>query len=134
MKTNGAKNRTSEIRLKARAVARGVAVGKVVCLHGRKRQFYRITLEDTQIEKEVRRFRAAIRLAKRQLKKISSSDEVNSKLSVFDAHLLILEDRSLHDKIEKNIVRQKVNAEWAVKVVTELERGGDGTVYVDLRL
>jgi phosphotransferase system enzyme I (PtsI) len=119
-KTNGAKTKLSEIKLKARAVARGVAIGKVVCLHGRKRQFYRINLEDSQIERELRRFRAAIRLAKRQLKKISSSDDgINSKLNVFDAHLMILDDRSLHDKIEKNIVRQKVNAEWAVKVVTE---------------
>lgn len=118
-KRNGAKNRFSEIKLKARAVARGVAIGKVVCLHGRKRQFYRINLEESQIEKELRRFKAAIRLAKRQLKKISTTDSNNSKLSVFDAHLLILEDRSLQDKIEKNIVSQKINAEWAVKVVTE---------------
>ena len=119
MKNNGSKNKSSEIKLKARAVARGVAIGKVVCLHGRKRQFYRINLEETQIEKELRRFRAAIRLAKRQLKKISTADHNSSKLNVFDAHLMILEDRSLHDKIEKHIVRQKVNAEWAVKVVTE---------------
>jgi phosphotransferase system enzyme I (PtsI) len=119
VKNNGAKNKSSEIKLKARAVARGVAIGKVVCLHGRKRQFYRINLEESQIEKELRRFRAAIRLARRQLKKIATGDNSNSKLSVFDAHLLILEDRSLQDKIEKNIVRQKINAEWAVKTVTE---------------
>ncbi len=120
MKSNGAKNKSLEIKLKARAVARGVAIGKVVCLHGRRRQFYRINLEESQIERELRRFRAAIRLARRQLKKISLSDNGNnSKSNVFDAHLLILEDRSLHDKIEKHIVRQKVNAEWAVKVVTE---------------
>jgi len=120
VKSNGAKNKSLEIKLKARAVARGVAIGKVVCLHGRRRQFYRINLEESQIERELRRFRAAIRLARRQLKKISLSDNGNnSKSNVFDAHLLILEDRSLHDKIEKHIVRQKVNAEWAVKVVTE---------------
>src|SRR6188474_1304963 len=119
-KNNGIKSKNPEITLKARAVARGVAIGKVVCLHGRKRQFYRINLEESQIEKELRRFRAAIRLAKRQLKKIASTDNPqNSKLSVFDAHLLILEDKSLQDKIEKHIVRQKVNAEWSVKVVTE---------------
>jgi len=118
-KTNGAKQKSAEIKLKARAVARGVAIGKVVCLHGRKRQFYRLSLEESQIDKELRRFRAAVRLAKRQLKKISTSDQSKSKLSVFDAHLLILEDRSLHDKIEKQIARQRVNAEWAVKVVTD---------------
>ena len=119
MKNNGIKSKSSEIKLKARAVARGVAIGKIVCLHGRKRQFYRINLEESEVEKELRRFRAAIRLAKRQLKKISTADVNNSKLSVFDAHLLILEDRSLHDKIEKHIARRKVNAEWAVKVITE---------------
>ena len=118
-RNQSAKIRSSEIKLKARAVARGVAIGKVVCLHGRKRQFYRISLEETQIDKELRRFRAAIRLAKRQLKKISSAGDNPSKLNVFDAHLLILEDRSLQDKIEKHIIRQKVNAEWAVKVITE---------------
>lgn len=118
-KTNGAKNKSSEIKLKAQAVARGVAIGKIVCLHGRKRQFYRINLEVGQIEKELRRFRAAVRLAKRQLKKIAAADEVNAKLNVFDAHLLILDDKSLQDKIEKNIVRQKVNAEWAVKIVID---------------
>jgi phosphotransferase system enzyme I (PtsI) len=118
-RNHGAKQKHAELKLKARAVARGVAIGKVVCLYGRKRQFYRINLEDSQIEKELRRFRAAIRLAKRQLKKISQSEGRNSKLNFFDAHLLILEDKSLQDKIEKNIVRQKVNAEWAVKVVTE---------------
>lgn len=67
----------------------------------------------------MRRFRAAIRLAKRQLKKISATVDNSSRLNVFEAHLLILDDKSLQDKIENNIVRQKINAEWAVKVVTD---------------
>lgn len=123
---NGAKSNISEIKLKAQAVARGVAIGKVVCLHGRKRQFYRISLEEPQIEKEIRRFRAAHRLAKLQLKKISSTAEIdnkNSKSSIFEAHLLILDDRSFLEKIEKNIREQKVNAEWAVKIVSEVYIG-----------
>jgi phosphotransferase system enzyme I (PtsI) len=123
---NGAKSKFSEIKLKARAVARGVAIGKVVCLHGRKRQFYRINLEESQVDKEIRRFRAANRLAKRQLKKISSPSAVggkNSKSSIFEAHLLILDDRSFLEKIETTIFTQKVNAEWAVKVVSEVYIG-----------
>ena len=118
-KNHGGKNKIAELKLKARPVARGVAIGKVVCLHGRKRQFYRLNLEESQIEREVRRFRASIRLAKRQLKKISQPENGNTKLSVFEAHLLILEDKSLQGKIEKHIIRHKVNAEWAVKIITE---------------
>jgi hypothetical protein len=33
-----------EERLNARTVSRGLAIGKIVCLHGRKRQFYRIEI------------------------------------------------------------------------------------------
>ena len=112
----------NEIRLNARAVSRGIAVGKIVCLHGRKRQFYKINLEASQIEPELRRFRVAVGLAIGQLKKISSqkSDKIiETKVNIFDAHLLILEDNSLHSKIENNIREQKINAEWAVKIVTD---------------
>lgn len=112
----------TELRLRARSVSRGVAIGRVVCLHGRKRQFYRIDLEDSQIEGELRRFRASIRLAKRQLKKISTAKPekgAETKAEIFGAHLLILDDRSLHEKIENEIGSKKVNAEWAVKIVTD---------------
>jgi len=112
----------NEISFNARAVSRGIAVGKIVCLHGRKRQFYKINLEASQIESELRRFRVAMQLAMRQLKKISSqkSDKIiETKVNIFDAHILILEDKSLYTKIENNIKEQKVNAEWAVKIVTD---------------
>nr|MBA2737910.1 hypothetical protein [Pyrinomonadaceae bacterium] len=66
------KNNGSELRLKARSVSRGVAIGNVVSLYGRKRQFYKILLEDSQIDREISRFKASIRLAKRQLLQISS--------------------------------------------------------------
>lgn len=113
---------TVEQKLKARAVSRGIAIGKVICLHGKKRQFYRITLKESQIRRELRRFRAAIRLAKRQLKTLShrkthSSSETQA--NIFEAHLMILEDNSLLTKIETTIQEQKVNAEWAVKFVTD---------------
>jgi phosphotransferase system enzyme I (PtsI) len=112
----------SEIKLHARAVSRGVAVGRVVCLYGRKRQFYRVELKASQIERELRRFYAAVRLAKRHLKKTTSQkNEIfgEKSASIFDAHLLILEDKSLLGKIEESIKGQKINAEWAVKVITD---------------
>jgi len=118
---NSPENKIEE-RFNARAVSRGLAIGKVVCLHGRKRQFYRRDIGESQIESELRRFRAAVRLAVKQLKKISTrkSDEINkTKADIFSAHILILEDESLRSKIEIFIEKEKVNAEWAVKIVTE---------------
>lgn len=114
--------KNGELRITSRAVSRGVAIGKVVCLHGQTRQFYRLTLAESQIEKEIRRFLAAVRLTKRQLKKIRSlnGELVDEKTaSIFDVHLLILEDESLLSKIKGKITDQKVNAEWAVKIILD---------------
>lgn len=112
----------TELSLNARAVSRGIAIGKIICLHGRKRQFYKINLEDSLINREIRRFHAAVRLSVRQLLKISntSSDKIkDTKASIFEAHLLILQDKSLQSKIENAVIEKKINAEWAVKTVTD---------------
>ena len=42
----------AELRLKAQAVSRGIAVGRVVCLYGRNRQFYRIELTKPDVPSE----------------------------------------------------------------------------------
>jgi len=111
-----------EERINARAVSRGLAIGRIVCLYGRKRQFYRIEISDSQIEREIRRFRAAVRLAAEQLKKIETKKTgvINkTQADIFSAQLLILVDKSLHSKVETIIETEKINAEWAVKIVTE---------------
>lgn len=118
-KNSSSENKNVESNLSGTAVSRGVGVGKIVGLYGTKRQFYRVDLEPAKIEKELRRFRAAVRLAKNQLKKISRLNNSETPNGIFETHLLFLEDRSLLEKIEDTIGNQKVNAEWAVKVVTD---------------
>jgi len=111
-----------ELLLEGRAVSRGIAIGTVLCLYGQKRQFYRVNLKKDQIEREVRRFLASVRLAKLQLKKISQSKDDSigeNQANIFETHLLFLEDRSLLTKIENTIRREKYNAEWAVQVVID---------------
>jgi phosphotransferase system enzyme I (PtsI) len=118
---NGRTSVNGEIRIKAQAVSRGIAVGNVVCLYGRKRQFYRTDLRPSQVEREVRRFRAAVRLAKRQLTRLSSgADKLQEAAAgIFDVHLLILEDSSMLERIESAIRDERVNAEWAIKLISD---------------
>lgn len=121
-KINSKSKPKPEQKFRARAVSRGIVIGKIVSLHGKRRQFYQVKLKSNQIEREVRRFHAAVRLAKRQLKKLSSDKSNNSgatQATIFDTHQLILEDVSLISKIEETIRAQKVNAEWSVKFVTD---------------
>ena len=110
----------SEIRLKARAMSRGVAIGHVVCLHGSSRQFFKIDIQESAVDREVRRARAAFRLALRQLNKLrTESAGAASVPGIFDAQRAMIEDSSLLEKVGGAITEEKVNAEWAVKIVTD---------------
>ena len=101
------------------SVSDGIVVGRVLRIHDGTRQVYRATLEEAEIEREVRRLRAATRLARRQLLAIKARAEKElgtEHAYIFDAHLLMLEDRKLLDDVENFIRAERANAEWAVKV------------------
>lgn len=112
----------SEIRIRASSVSRGIAIGKAVCLYGGRRQFFRTKLEVDDVDRELRRFRAAIRLADRQLGRLVSKNNngVGDNASgILDFHQMILADASLLASVEQTITDDRVNAEWAVKLVTD---------------
>lgn len=112
---------TSEFTLRGRPVSRGLGIGKIICLFGENRQFYRKRIEFGDVEREIRRFGVAHRIACRRLERISSAAgrRGDNFSAIFDVHLSILEDSSLRESIEKAIRDNLFNAEWAVKVVTD---------------
>ncbi|HUR98640.1 MAG TPA: phosphoenolpyruvate--protein phosphotransferase [Pyrinomonadaceae bacterium] len=118
-KSTGGPGNRPEIRLKARAMSRGVAIGRVVCIHGRTRQFFRIDIEESAVEHEAVRARAAFRLAGRQLSNLQTDAATGSVPAILDAQRSMIEDSSLLQKVEAAITDLKVNAEWAVKTVTD---------------
>lgn len=111
----------TEIRLKARAMSRGVAIGRVVCLHGSRRQFFRVEIPLERVEREIRRTRAAFRLARRQLNRLRTEGAAGATSipGILDAQRAMIDDSSLLAKVETAIAEERVNAEWAVKVVTD---------------
>lgn len=115
-------NTRPEVRLRAKAVSRGIAIGRIVCLFGNDRQFYRVTISKNDVAAEIRRLKAAVRLSVRQLKKLADADKTRqstSGLEIFETHRLMLEDHSYLSKIENIIGDRLTNAEWAVKLVTD---------------
>jgi phosphotransferase system enzyme I (PtsI) len=105
------------------SVSDGLVTGRVLRLHsGTRHLIYRTTLDEDGIELEARRFRAAIRLARRQLLAIKRRAERAlgaEHAYIFDAHLLMLQDQKLIEDVESYIRNERVNAEWAVKVVSD---------------
>lgn len=111
-----------EERWRGRGVSEGVVVGRVLRVFNGTRQVYRATLDEKDVERETRRLRAAIRLARLQLLAIKARAEKELGVEhayIFDAHLLMLEDHKLLEDVEKFIREERVNAEWAVKVAAD---------------
>ena len=111
---------TQELRCKGLGVSEGVVIGRVLRLQEGTRDVYRAEIAEADLERERRRFRAAVRLSRRQLEAIK--DRAEKELGrghayIFDAHLLFLEDAKLTRDVEDYIVKERSNAEWAAKVV-----------------
>jgi phosphotransferase system enzyme I (PtsI) len=111
------------MRWRGVAVSEGLATGRVLRIHtGGRQNIYRATLEAEDLKREVRRFQAAVRLSRRQLLAIKRRAEVAlgaEHAYIFDAQLLMLEDRKLLDEVEDYIRQEHANAEWAVKVASD---------------
>jgi len=109
-----------ETRCKGLGVCEGVVIGRVLRLQDGTRDVYRAEIDDKDLERERRRFRAAVRLSRRQLEAIKERAENElgrGHAYIFDAHLLFLEDAKLTRDVEDYIVKERANAEWAAKVV-----------------
>jgi phosphoenolpyruvate-protein phosphotransferase len=111
---------TTELRCKGLGVSDGIVIGRVLRLQEGTHEVYRAHIAEADLERERRRFRAAVRLSRRQLEAIK--DRAEKELGrghayIFDAHLLFLQDAKLTRDVEDYIVREHSNAEWAAKVV-----------------
>lgn len=111
-----------ELKFTARVVSRGTAIGQAVCLYGQKRQFYKIDLPPEKIEAELSRLRFAVDKAAEQLEALTSAplnDIPEAVADILDVHLLMIRESSLIPECERTLIEDSVNAEWAVKVVSE---------------
>jgi phosphotransferase system enzyme I (PtsI) len=111
---------TNELRCKGLGVSDGIVIGRVLRLQEGTHNIYRAEIAEADLERERRRFRAAVRLSRRQLEAIKERAEKElgrGHAYIFDAHLLFLQDAKLTRDVEDYIVKERSNAEWAAKVV-----------------
>ncbi|HSE37937.1 MAG TPA: phosphoenolpyruvate--protein phosphotransferase [Blastocatellia bacterium] len=115
--------RSRDVKLHGVPASPGIAVGRVLRLDERGRhQFYYIGVSAAQARMEARRLREALQEARAQLQeiKLRLAKELGYEHSfILDAHLLMLEDARLIEELEHEIRTRRVNAEWAVRSVTD---------------
>ena len=112
----------SELRIPATAVSRGIGIGHAVFLNGSQDISYATDLTPTQIEREIERFQAAVRVSTDELTKLTASDKADSPESasgIFGVHLLILEGSSFVTNIKTAIRDHQINADWAVREIAD---------------
>jgi phosphotransferase system enzyme I (PtsI) len=116
-----------EIRYQGLGVSEGIVIGQVLRMHAGTDPVYRWKIEPDKLDAELQRLRTAAQAASRQvlsLKKNAEHRFGKDHAYIFEAHLLLLEDKKLLGDIENYITVEQVNAEWAVKVV------GDRLLYL----
>ena len=104
------------------AVSAGVCRGKVLVLHRTQHVITRRALPDSEIESEVGRFEQSLVKTRQQITEVQH--RVTARMSaaeadIFDAHLLMLEDRVLIEEVIRFIRAQKASAEFAFHSVAE---------------
>lgn len=103
-----------EIRFKGIPVSRGIARGPIFVRGGSFEEPDTYDLEDSQIEAELERFEAGLVKTREQIHELQQSishDVRGIDASIFDAHLLVLEDRSVLNEVVRSLREQKVNIE-----------------------
>jgi phosphotransferase system enzyme I (PtsI) len=119
---------TMSVHAKGERVFRGIGVsagvcrGKVLVLHRTRRIITRREISADGIAPEVTRFEKALAATRRQISDVQRQviEKMGAKEGdIFEAHLLMLEDRLLVDEVIRMIREQKTSAEHAFHEVSE---------------
>ncbi len=104
------------------AVSAGVCRGKILVLHRARHIISRREIPEAEIVDEVKRFEQVLVQTRKQINEIQRRVLQNlsgSEGDIFDAHLLMLEDRVVIDEVIRQIRDEKTNADYAFHSICE---------------
>ena len=100
----------------------GVVRGLILVLDRARTSVERRQLAESEVPEEINRFERALVQTRQQLLEVQrkvSAAMGGEEGGIFDAHLLVLEDRTLLDEVVRVITEQKVNADHAFHSIAE---------------
>jgi phosphoenolpyruvate-protein phosphotransferase (PTS system enzyme I) len=104
------------------AVSAGICRGKILVLHRARHVVAKHELSEQEVAVEVGRFEKSLVQTRQQISEVQRKVVENmgtKEGDIFEAHLLMLEDRMLVDEVIRTITEQKLNAESAFHEVSE---------------
>src|SRR5712672_684686 len=103
-------------------VSAGVCRGKILVLGRGRPNISKHQLTEAELPEEINRVEKALIQTRHEILEVQrkvSQGMGAAEGSIFDAHLLVLEDRTLLDEVVRIIHEEKANAEYAFHVVAE---------------
>jgi phosphotransferase system enzyme I (PtsI) len=111
---------TAEIRFEGIGVSPGIAFGKTHVVRDELDEVVRYRIASSQVTDEIGRFEAALIQTRMQILEMQQriAESIGAKdAAIFDAHLLVVEDRTLIDEVLRKLKTDFCNVEWAFQEV-----------------
>jgi phosphotransferase system enzyme I (PtsI) len=101
--------------LKGIAASPGIVIGKAYVLDSEEMTIPPKPIKESSIPKEITRFQDALTETRAEIRKIR--DKISSEISkehgdIFNAHLMVLEDRAIIEEVMEKIKKEKLTAEY----------------------
>src|SRR3954454_4756137 len=109
-----------EIRLQGAGVSPGIAHGLIHVTRDDFDDVSRYAIKPSQIPDEIGRFEAALIQTRMQILEMQQriAESIGAKdAGIFDAHLLVVEDRTLIDEVLRKLDKDRCNVEWSFQEV-----------------
>src|SRR5256885_7030295 len=109
-----------EIRFQGAGVSPGLARGVIHVVRDDLDDVPRYHIEPSQVGNEIARFEAALVQTRVQILEMQQkiAEAIGAKdAAIFDAHLLVVEDRTLIDEVLRRLETERCNVEWVFQEV-----------------
>ena len=113
-------NTPKEIRFEGAGVSPGIACGRVHVARDELEDVVRYRIAPSQVADEIARFETALIQTRMQILQMQQriAESIGAKdAAIFDAHLLVVEDRTLIDEVLRKLETDLCNVEWIFQEV-----------------
>jgi phosphotransferase system enzyme I (PtsI) len=113
-------NTPKEIRFEGAGVSPGIACGRVHVARDELEEVMRYRIAPSQVGDEIARFETALIQTRMQILQMQQriAESIGAKdAAIFDAHLLVVEDRTLIDEVLRKLETDLCNVEWIFQEV-----------------
>ena len=113
-------NALKEIRFEGAGVSPGIARGQVHVVRDELDEVVRYRIAPSQVGDEISRFETALIQTRMQILEMQQriAESIGAKdAAIFDAHLLVVEDRTLIDEVLRKLETDLCNVEWIFQEV-----------------